>query len=271
MLVLFFVAQRPAQYIYTGYNQSVYTLVWSMNLTSQIEAGSNGDQLEWRTKKKCSYLYSVADGKLLQHKVHLLGGSGTSGLIANADCKSVNFYNTLMEDCEQSKAVEVGLEYGLTEFSVFNRNEREIYFMIGKFDGSIELYKKSLVAEEESVVKMCTLYNHQKLVTCIKWSRHHSNEACLIASGSNDFNVIIVDFNSLIGEMETKGQNDLKFFSKLKHKLLGHKERITNLCWSTYEQCNLLASCSYDSTVQVSAEIVFDERIQFKIRYKFFV
>ena len=252
------VAQRPAQYIYTGYNQSVYTLVWSINLTSQIEECSRGDKLEWRSKKKCSYLYSVADGKLMQHSIHLLGGSGSTGLIANAECKSINFYNKLIEECERIKTAEAGLEYGLTEFSVFNRNERAIYFMIGKFDGSIELYKKSLVAEEESyessVVKMCTLYNHQKLVTCIKWSRHQPIEACLIASGSNDFNVIIMDFNSLIGEIEAKDQNDLKFFARFKHKLVGHKERITSLCWSTYEQCNLLASCSYDSTVQVSAK-----------------
>lgn len=67
-----------------------------------------------------------------------------------------------------------------------------------------------------------------------------------MASGSNDFNVIIVDFSKIIGESES----NQKYFSQFKHKLTGHKERITGLDWSKIDQ-SLLVSCSYDSTVQV--------------------
>jgi WD40 repeat protein len=71
----------------------------------------------------------------------------------------------------------------------------------------------------------------------------------LLASGSNDFNVIIVDFAYIISEVEAKKlSSDSKFFSKFVHKFIGHKERITGLSWSTN---NLLASCSFDSTVQI--------------------
>jgi WD40 repeat protein len=44
------------------------------------------------------------------------------------------------------------------------------------------------------------------------------------------------------------GTNFSKFFSKFVHKFIGHKERITGLSWSAN---NLLASCSFDSTVQI--------------------
>ena len=71
----------------------------------------------------------------------------------------------------------------------------------------------------------------------------------MLASGSNDFNVIIVDFANIITEVEDKKlSSDSKFFSKFVHKFIGHKERITGLSWSAN---NLLASCSFDSTVQI--------------------
>lgn len=95
------------------------------------------------------------------------------------------------------------------------------------------------------------MFNHQKLITCAKWNKRINHN--LLATGSNDFSVIIVDFEALIDEIKAKcpEKSDLQFYAKFKHKLIGHKERVTSLSWSNHEEFNMLASCSYDGTVQV--------------------
>ena len=247
-------------------------------------------------------LYSVADGKIMQHSVQF-GGAATS-----VQCQTLNFYGelnnrlayhaldpTLTSGGAQQKpfGASGALEYGLTEFAVLRvktsgKRSDDCFFMVGKFDGCVELFsKRSNECNEEIFTKLCTFYNHQKLVTCIKWScsvaPEHAvktipqqkeelpeskrmdieDEMCLVASGSNDMNVIVIDFRAMIGEIEAKrdahGARDgadgsqpfeLKYFAKFKHKLSGHKERITCLSWSRRGGA-LLVSASYDGTVQV--------------------
>lgn len=261
---------RSAQYIYSNFNQSVYTLVWSSPII-QLEPVTpkpqdNRSELAWRSSKpskSSSYaLYSVADGKIIQHNMQFLG-SGSGGMIVNSNYKSLNLYNKILEDYDPNNEAKQGtealskanLEYGLTEFSVLmpdksDQDQGTVYFIIGKFDGSMEIFKKSLHVNNVAITKLCTFFNHQKLVTCSKWN----NRKNLIASGSNDYSVIVLDFESLLEEIKVKfeGQSDLKFYSKFKHKLVGHRERITGMSWSSYEAFNMLASCSYDATVQVT-------------------
>ena len=193
-------------------------------------------------------LFSVADGKITQHCVRFLGGQAADGMIA--DVKNLNLYDEIKSDETEAS--------GVTELAVFQSKKRNrLFFMIGKFDGSIELY--ALVSDSCEVQKLCTLYNHQKLITCIKWSKMDDSDGSnLVASGSNDFNVVVLDFDSVLEEIEKKKNEqeenkklDLKFFAKYKHKLCGHRERITGLSWSRSRE-HLLASCSYDATVQVS-------------------
>ena len=124
-------------------------------------------------------------------------------------------------------------------------------FTIGKFDGSIDLYRLLLSASDNNrVSKLCTLLNHNKLITRIKWNK---NGSCL-ASGSNDFNVIIVDFKLLV-ERFVNATETPNLISNYKHKLVGHRERITGLSWNIHDE-NLLGSCSYDGTVQVKMKFI---------------
>jgi len=232
---------RPAQFIYTSYNQSVYTLLWSVPLILTDQ----DDQSKLA-------LYSVADGKITQHNIQF---SSAGNSIVNADCLSINLYSELTESVKNLKEEQKtigktnktnGIEYGLTEFIILDFTSNETcYFMIGKFDGSIELYKRE---NKIDFILLCSLFNHQKLITCIKHKNHMGSN--LIASGSNDFNVVILDFDKLITDLNTADVSNL-LFGKFKHKLIGHKERITCLSWSKHESLNTLASASYDGTVQV--------------------
>lgn len=159
-------------------------------------------------------------------------------------------YNELSKYCENldsdSKAAKI--DYGLTEFLILHLDETNFYFMVGKFDGSIELFKRDT---NEKFTKLCTLYNHQKLITCMKWNKQNNPTSevghHLVASGSNDFNVVVVDLDHILNDLKTSNL----MFAKYKHKFIGHKERITCLSWSRYGEFNLLASSSYDGTVQV--------------------
>ncbi len=244
----------------------MYTLLWSVPLISadHSEASEpvNSDTLAWRSPKPSppAYaLYSVADSRIMQHTVHFLSGSGHTGQIIAPGSKSINFYEQLEKELEGETApTRSAVEYGLTEFAVLVPSKtstttklREypplVYFLVGKFDGSLEVFSKS---NGSIVAKLCTLFNHQKLITCSKWS----NDWSLLATGSNDFNVIVVDFEALIEDCTARApKGDFKFYSKYKHKLTGHKERVTGLAWSSCQEFNMLASCSYDATVQVSS------------------
>jgi WD40 repeat protein len=120
--------------------------------------------------------------------------------------------------------------------------------MIGKFDGSIELYKKQ---NKSDIILLCSLFNHQKLITCIKHKKHMSETGSnLIASGSNDHHIVNLDFDKLITDLTADIASNL-VFGKFKHKLIGHIERISCLSWSKHESLKTLASASYDGTVQV--------------------
>lgn len=247
--------KRPAQYLFTNYNQSVYTLLWCEQLIpDQYSVEQNG-------QKKSNHfdLYSVADGKIMQHCVQSFSfgkESSSSAIVA-----SKNFYQDLKKHLEgENETPGSSLEYGLTEFSVLKieansvEKKNDYFFAIGKFDGSMEIYRT--FTNDKRIEKICTFFNHQKLVTCIKWNlttypNESNDHEIYIASGSNDFNIILIDFKSLISESQHKVQNQ-NFYSKYKHKLVGHKERITSLSWAKSSNVNLLASCSYDSTVQVN-------------------
>lgn len=231
-------SSKPANYIFTNYNQSVYTLLWCEDLIF--------DQDDERVNK--FNLYSVADGKIMQHNVKNL--SLTKETTSPDNIKSLNFYKSLTNLLNE-RSNENTPEYGLTEFSVMKIKETNgYYFCIGKFDGSIELFR----SENRVVIKLCSFFNHQKLVTCIKWNVDQfdldSDKHIYLASGSNDFNVIIIDFKETIEEIN-RCEKSTNFYSKFKHKLVGHKERITCLSWCKSSSSNLIASCSYDSTVQV--------------------
>ena len=253
----------------------MYTLLWSFPIISNEEdlkavVPEVKEELAWRTTKsnKASTLslYSVADGKIIQHNVQFQSGSG---MVLNPNSKSLNLYNQLLavtgqrtkeNDADATEDIPIkgktNFEYGLTEFSVLIPNKTDhkqypplMHFLIGKFDGSLELYKKTRFENVDKITKLCTLFNHQKLVTCSKWNRREVPN--LIATGSNDFNVIIIDFERLLAKTDVEQNIDMKFYADFKHKLVGHKERITGLSWSNREDFNMLASCSYDATVQV--------------------
>lgn len=170
----------------------------------------------------------------------------------NQNIKTINLYSELNKLVENNSddSIKSNVEYGLTEFQILNFEKTdEFHFMIGKFDGSIELYRKNI----DKISRLCTLFNHQKLITCIKWNKQHNplsdTGLNLIASGSNDFNVVIIDFDALISDLSNESSNLI--FGKYKHKLIGHKERITSLSWSRHGYFNILASSSYDGTVQI--------------------
>jgi WD40 repeat protein len=229
-----------------------------------------------KTGGQASYaLYSVADGKIMQHSIQFSSGNN----IQPQNIQTVNFFKEVtrfmseraspLPSTENAPLAEPELAQGLlgkknmfeqanglTEFSVLKYDEQSYFFAIGKFDGSIEVYQ-SLLAENK-LRRLGTFFNHQKLVTIIKWNKpayaSKNNEMTLMASGSNDHNIVVVDFGSFVSELESEqfAKLDLKLFSKYKHKLSGHKERITSISWSVSNGSNVLASCSYDCTVQVS-------------------
>lgn len=274
----------------------MYTLLWSYPIICNEEEPTEGavpsqpevkEELAWRkttpssksNKAPTFALYSVADGKIIQHNIQFQSGQG---MTVNPNSQSLNLYNrllnvigqrTLKESDESNPDSEIGanslrnktnFEYGLTEFSVLIPNKTTdhrqypglIYFVVGKFDGSMEMFKKTRIEGKDTITRLCTLYNHQKLITCSKWNKREVPD--LIATGSNDFNVIIIDFKQMVAEIEKASeQTDLKFYGKFRHKLVGHRERITSLSWSSREDFNMLASCSYDSTVQVNISILY--------------
>ena len=212
-------------------------------------------------------LYSVSDGKLMQHKIQFANGG--SSLIASSEINATNFYKELTTRIEfensklqeEPKLTKTNCEYGVTEFSVLkietNENKLSLfyhYLAVGKFDGSVEIFRSN--SKDNIIERVCSFFNHQKLITCLKWNKSiyklsDTNSKLLLASGSNDFNIIIIDFKNVIEEYEEKNNQDSKFISKFLHKLCGHKERITALSWSVNSTSNLVASCSYDSTVQI--------------------
>jgi len=237
-----------------------------MDKSNEVTEIENTDELAWRALKPTplSYaLYSVADSRIMQHTVQFLSGTGHSGQIVAPSAKSINFYEQLKKELEPSDETTKTnslVEYGLTEFAVLipsktNSKLKEypplLYFIIGKFDGSMEIYSKQ---KNSALTFLCTLFNHQKLITCSKWNCNFS----LLATGSNDFNVIVVGFDELVSECKAKTcKGEVKFYSKFNHKLVGHKERVTSLAWSICQEFNMLASCSYDATVQVIKNIFF--------------
>lgn len=226
-------SSKGACFVYTGFNQSVYTLVWSQDL---LNTNSDVDL------SKKLYLYSVADGKIMLHYVQSIV-FGKDALSPD-NVKSINFYKFLKNILNEE---ESNSEYGLTEFSVLRIKSGGNFFCIGKFDGSIECYK----SQNDQVTKICILFNHQKLVTCIKWNADEYDESSIyMASGSNDFNVIIVEFQEIL-EQSKSSNSPINLYSKYKFKLEGHKERITCLSWCKTTR-TMLASSSYDSTVQVN-------------------
>jgi WD40 repeat protein len=199
----------------------------------------------------------------MQHSIQFTSGSNQ---IISPNTQTLSIYNHLIRkasDVENTitstdASAESAYEYGLTEFSVLKKEKHksDVFLLIGKFDGSIEIFAKN----ESQTSKLCTLYNHQKLITCLKWNKSYFNEGenseLLLASGSNDSNVIIVDFKVLIDELnesftqkDDSSPKEKSLFGKYKYKLVGHKERITCLSWSL--DSKMLASSSYDSTVQV--------------------
>lgn len=230
---------KPASYIYTSFNQSVYTLVWSEDLL-------NTDPDEKISKNM--NLYSVADGKIMLHYLQSIGKDS----ISPESVKSINFYTCLKKLLNEE---ETSCEYGLTEFSILRQKNGGNFFCLGKFDGSIECYQN----RSNQITKIFSLFNHQKLVTCIKWNVEEYDESTqgpiYMASGSNDFNVIIVEFNEILKQLDGSSEAS-NFYSKYKFKLEGHKERITCLSWCKSSNY-LLASCSYDSTVQVKFSYYF--------------
>lgn len=222
VLILIYLLNRPAQYVFTNYSQSIYTLEWSVD---GILAGDSG--------AKRSYLYSVADGRIMQHSFQLTTGATP---VAVNSIENVNFYQKLTDDVADTTA-------GLTEFCFQKKSADKAYVLIGKSDGSMELFS----VDGKTARRLCVFYNHQKLITCIKLNAN----ATLVASGSNDFNVIVVDFAQLVQDEPSLA--NAKLFAKYKHKLVGHRERVTGLNWCKLDGdgLNLLASCSYDSTVQI--------------------
>ena len=233
-------SSKEAILIYTGFNQSIYTLVWSQDLLNS--------ELDVDLSKK-NYLYSVADGKIMLHYVQSIVFGKDS--MSPDKVKSINFYNFLKNKLNEE---ETNSEYGLTEFSILKIKSGGNFFCIGKFDGSIECYK----SQYNEVTKICILFNHQKLVTCIKWNAEEYDESLnkpiYMASGSNDFNVIIVDFDEIL-EQNKRSNIPVNLYSKYKFKLEGHKERITCLSWCKSLN-SMLASSSYDSTVQVNFKLI---------------
>lgn len=141
---------RPAQYIFTNYNQSVYTLAWSEPLLplAQTETATAKSK---SGSKKIFFLYTVADAKIIQHHVHLGAGGGQS--ICGQNTPSTNFYKELLkhlgevdangqsteQDLNKSNKSSA-LEFGLTEIAIFDK-----YFAIGKYDGSIEVSNQDFI------------------------------------------------------------------------------------------------------------------------------
>ena len=245
-------------------------MLWSSPIITQL---NDTEPASAKTFTSPYALYSVADGKIMQHNIKFLSGQTSDGLLVNPNDKAINLYDEIkrlehmnMNGNGEEKGA-ANLDVGVTELAIFQSkkklepNQSELHFMVGKFDGSMELYaKKSTSNKEFSISKLCTFFNHQKLITCIKWSKVESESSSrvnLIASGSNDFNVVVVDFDSIIDEIQMKNKEEilncnLKLFGKYKHKLIGHKERITGLSWArNSEKGNILASCSYDTTIKV--------------------
>jgi WD40 repeat protein len=241
---------------------------------------SNTDSKNSNTKSKSNsqtfYLYSVADGQVMQHAVQVSSGN----TIVQQNCTTINFYselNKILNNNNNFKVTEnqtetiniinnknLLIQNGLTEFSALKFKDKEnssknYLIAIGKFDGSIEIYQSLLDNDKRLIKKLCALLNHQKLVTIIKFNSQildleKEDEPVLMASGSNDYNIMLVDLKKLIlNQFEANNfqQIDFKLFSHFKHKLVGHKERITGLNWSKLNGKQVLASCSYDSTVQV--------------------
>lgn len=228
-------------------------------------------------------LYSIADGKIMQHNMRISSHSIVHGM----NSEHVNVYTELKKLIGSEIETEKMDQAGLTELAFLQvdaskdeQQTKSLIFAIGKYDGSIEVYysyhkEQEELAHQSTIRKLFTLYNHQKLITCMKWNRHHTNRfglneldsessSLLLASGSNDFNVIVVDIKAILKDIlifDKSGQLnernfDLKFFNKFKYKLAGHKERITCLNWCISSQNkSLLASSSYDSTVQVTIKL----------------
>lgn len=67
-----------------------------------------------------------------------------------------------------------------------------------------------------------------------------------LACGSNEESVRVFDLQCL----QSASEEDVLTIDQPHHELLGHRERITKVSWSPYKS-GILASCSYDGTVQV--------------------
>ncbi|RWS30936.1 gem-associated protein 5-like protein [Leptotrombidium deliense] len=211
------------KYFYNGRDRQktqVYTLVWGP-LPSNSSAES----------EPLMALYCILSGG--KFKIHVPTTSKVYDFVEISDsCKA----------------------YGRTE--VAWRTDFK-FLAVGNEDGTIELYENN---RKDSLLKFVVVVQsiHTKLILCLRWhpflvANGESTPGLefWLASGSHDTKVQIIDFKSVIDEIH--GAEDPALPAVIvepTRTLLAHTARVNSLAWSPLKE-GLLASCSYDNTVQI--------------------
>ncbi|RWS15669.1 gem-associated protein 5-like protein [Dinothrombium tinctorium] len=133
---------------------------------------------------------------------------------------------------------------------------------VGNEDGTIELYENS---QKESILKLIVIVQsiHSKLILCLRWhplaiyeERTNSNNTKAtsdlefwLASTSHDTKIQIIDFRTALEDKRNDEFSPVIMVEPIR-TLMGHIARVNSIAWSTLRE-GYLASCSYDSTVQI--------------------
>jgi len=143
------------------------------------------------------------------------------------------------------------------------------YLTIGYKCGTIEVYQNKFYTDGHFLSKIATFDKfHSKLIQSLQWHPYLSSSSCSkdnpnvefwLATGSKDHIIKVIDLKPLVDIIEN--QHDQVWFTRNIELsiqkctnnvsiLSGHSNEITTLAWCPLK-IGILASCSYDNTVQI--------------------
>ena len=159
----------------------------------------------------------------------------------------------------QELELEGGSSTSKSQVVFYDRGEVQL-LVVGHEDGSIQVFSVSQGADTGAGPRCRLLANiktQAKLIQSLALHPQHSADGSpaqfcnYLASASNEFPVHVFDLTSVLQQLQQPGDSQQAAIVVTPHlALAGHLQRVIEVAWSPH-QPHLLASCSYDWSVQV--------------------
>ena len=214
------VLSQKSQMTFSSYQHrgGVYCISWAQGITSADSS----------TKDNGQFLYTVGDGKYVQHSV-----------------KSDK--HVVITDIDQFRSTK---KMSLSQ-AIWKTVEDRVYIIFGYEDGTVEF------RSVPDLVIVLTLKSFAKLIQYLAFHPDFLNDGSSakyknwMAVCSNEFQIHVWDLNDVLEQESSSGEdkNSLILVTPTV-KLEGHWQRVLELSWSPFHNGRLL-SISYDSSAQV--------------------